>query len=394
MWKPLISGLAFNRLRLKKLIENQPPPAPELPAKNNDGVYDCTPQLELFRALGLHLKPKDAELSVGLVVPDFWIRGHDEPDNETQELAILIRYMADTAGPSSRLQHWWWSVERMVDEKTIKNMAQSTASKIFEGPQDFVAWMEKIDGNLHQVIFRALPLSDKPSRFSSYEEAINNSTVPITARLQMALGIGIGMIFLSPTPWFSSDSYPLREKIFFFGDHLKAFEHVLFVPHYAPLVPYYVPQSIWPKYDTIPEMGSILFELGLALTELALRRTLSREEKLRLRDITRTGLIAMEMGVEYQDIVNVCLTRKYENASGVVTEIDESLASFREHANEAIIVPLRLLWLESQLKNISGVEKKKVVTTRGQSQSGGKARASSMEIISDSVARGARAAGW
>jgi hypothetical protein len=340
VWDPIISKLVSNRQRLNSLVESHQKMVSELSAKNLGLEFDCTPQLELFKALELHLNREDKALSVGLRVPKNWIYGKFA--TEIQEIATL-RYRPGWRMDFDVLE--WWLIESHRLDSGLPGSIRGIPD-VFDYGRSFSASIERIDGSkrlmdLHISRIREFDVL-------SFGDFIRDTEPSREATLKIALCLSAGMIFLSPTPWYSPNSTGIWEKAFIIYGGRSGPKEIMFIP------------SPKPK-PIIPELGgsekaitsvtrTILGELGLALIEIALRRRLSGDEKEKQIDsgeLSRSGLVALEMGVEYQDIVNTCFTCKYENDSGVV-QIDESSATFRKNANEGIVVPLRKLWRESE----------------------------------------------
>lgn len=333
-------------------------PAPDkLPAKKIGMVYDCTKQLELYKALKLH-HGFPPGVSVGLAVPKFWVHGgHDNisdapvfvllqaPEKVENSEYLKFDERSETAKRFRSLQ--WWAMEPKPDEEVVKNKKNHEASYVFNvfSPKIFTSSIYGLDGIVQHVVFKPL-LEEQSQELATFKDIIKSDRLSIPRRtiLKMALGLSVGMIFLSPTPWHEDDLDNLWNKVLFLLGKNRSLEELVFVPS---------PHS-WDK-GRIHSGDLTLFKLGHALIVLALKEELEGEEYPETLDsfrLLRSGLVALKMGVEYQDIVKICLSQKYENSSGV-KNIDESSTSFREHANEAIIVPLRVLWFNAEEPRLS-----------------------------------------
>ena len=262
-----------------------------------------------------------------------------------------------------------WSLLPKADKNAFENVSRGEPYDVFTRNELYIANVERIDGTTQLMAFSPIPTPESP-KLLSFEDVISTQEQSRTEKLMMAIALSVGAIFLSPTPWYCLDSIRLQQKVYFFGR-----DRVMFVTGPSPL------ERFMQGDINRPKASSVLFELGTALIEIGLHRQILREvrdstrlnddeegiwniprkrpnedarlnEERWLEDIAKSGLVAMEMGVEYQNIVNTCFARKYETESGVV-QIDESSAMFRINANEGIVVPLRKLWQESERKSRS-----------------------------------------
>lgn len=210
------------------------------------------------------------------------------------------------------------------DTKISENKKFQPISSIFEKDSEFMTFIDHIDSSREKVVFS--PLSDLQSlRLLNFREMVLE--ISHLAVLKIALSLSVGMIYLSPTPWYSSTTIDILDKVGIFLGRSNRFEELVFISHL----------DAWREVRHLRNEG-ILDDLSYALIKLVLRG--KSKEGLRNSNLITTELIALEMGIKYQEIVKVCLSHRYESSSGAET-IEQSSLSFIKDVNEAIVVPLR-----------------------------------------------------